>query len=225
MTRKTAPALALACACALAALTIFNGCGQKKADTDVAPALPAVDYAYDTTDIYHLELVRDRKKKDLAFLRDDDSPISAEARATFTGLKYFPPMKEFIFETVLAPFAEPEELIMATSKDKPRPMLCIGTLPFEYAGQKLQLRVYMSKDTTQERSWFIPFMDETTDEETYMSGRYLDLAPAAPGQPVTLDFNRAYNPYCAYNDRYDCPIPPNENRLPVAILAGEKKPH
>ena len=222
MTRTTAAALALVFVCALAAL---GGCGAKKDEAAAPPPRPTVDYPYDTTDIYHLELVRDRRKKDLSFLRDDDSPIPAEARETFTGLKYFPPMKEFVFETVLEPFATPEELVMATSKQKPRPMLCIGTLPFAYAGQKLQLRVYMSKDTTQERSWFIPFMDETTDEETYMSGRYLDLDPVAPGQPVTLDFNRAYNPYCAYNDRYDCPIPPNENRLPVAILAGEKKPH
>lgn len=222
MTRTTAAALALVFVCALAAL---GGCGKQQDDAAASNALPTVDYPYDTTDIYHLELVSFRKKKDLSFLRDDDSPIATEARATFTGLKYFPPMKEFVFETVLEPFAVPEELMMATSKDKPRPMLCIGTLPFEYAGQKMKLRVYTSKDTTEDPYWFIPFMDETTDEETYMSGRYLDLHPVAPGQPVTLDFNRAYNPYCSYNDRYDCAIPPNENRLPVAILAGEKKSH
>jgi len=85
----------------------------------------------------------------------------------------------------------------------------------------LRLFVYKSAEDPFARSLFIPFSDETSGSETYKAGRYLDLEEQG-GDDYELDFNLAYNPYCAYNDQYTCPIPPRENKLPIRILAGEK---
>jgi len=96
-----------------------------------------------------------------------------------------------------------------------------GRVEFDLNGMRLRLVVYKSAEDPFARSLFIPFSDETSGRETYGSGRYLDLEEQG-GDDYELDFNLAYNPYCAYNDQYTCPIPPRENRLPVRILAGEK---
>jgi hypothetical protein len=71
--------------------------------------------------------------------------------------------------------------------------------------------------------YFLPFMDATSGDETYGAGRYLEIEPL-PGGKLLVDFNMAYNPYCAYNEYWSCPIPPKENRLSVPIEAGEKQP-
>jgi len=103
-------------------------------------------------------------------------------------------------------------------------------LKFSLEGQTLTLNVYesveLSKKAGYEDYLFIPFTDLTNGDETYGGGRYLDLRQEALRQkPVRLDFNRAYNPYCAYSKGYSCPIPPAENWLPVAIRGGVKSPH
>lgn len=103
-----------------------------------------------------------------------------------------------------------------------------GTLSFVLDGQPLQLQVYQSQDLLQRAEYrnylFLPFTDLTKADETYEGGRYLDLSTAdIQNNTVRLDFNKAYNPYCAYvSGKYNCPIPPKENALPVAIRAGEK---
>lgn len=80
---------------------------------------------------------------------------------------------------------------------------------------------FKAADDPVAQALFVPFVDETSGKETYGSGRYLDLEQAR-GDDYVLDFNMAYNPYCAYNDDYVCPIPPRENKLPIEIRAGEK---
>ena len=103
-----------------------------------------------------------------------------------------------------------------------------GTLSFQLDGQSLELQVYQSQDLMQRAEYrnylFLPFTDLTNANETYEGGRYLDLTTAdIQNNTVLLDFNKAYNPYCAYvSGKYNCPIPPRENTLPVAIWAGEK---
>jgi uncharacterized protein (DUF1684 family) len=86
----------------------------------------------------------------------------------------------------------------------------------------LRLRAFAEEGSNGERL-FVPFADETSGRETYGAGRYLDLDRTSTGIYV-IDFNTAYNPYCAYNPTYDCPVPPKENRLPLPIRAGEKMP-
>jgi uncharacterized protein (DUF1684 family) len=86
----------------------------------------------------------------------------------------------------------------------------------------MKLRAFAEEGSNGERL-FVPFTDATTGQETYGAGRYLDLDRTSTGIYV-VDFNTAYNPYCAYNPTYDCPVPPKDNRLPVPIRAGEKTP-
>lgn len=103
-----------------------------------------------------------------------------------------------------------------------------GTLSFVVSGKPLRLNVYQSQDlllsATYKNYLFLPFTDSTTGYETYGGGRYMDLSTKdIQDNAVILDFNKAYNPYCAYvTGKYNCPIPPKENALPVAIRAGEK---
>ncbi|NIW46752.1 MAG: DUF1684 domain-containing protein, partial [Gammaproteobacteria bacterium] len=92
-----------------------------------------------------------------------------------------------------------------------------GTFDFEVEGEKATLTIYMNQ-----HGFFLPFVDSLANEETYGAGRYLEPEPQ-PGGRFLIDFNLAYNPYCAYNERWSCPLTPWENRLKVPIRAGEKK--
>jgi uncharacterized protein (DUF1684 family) len=110
---------------------------------------------------------------------------------------------------------------MITSTGSAREYLKYGQFTFDVNGEAATLQVYQDAD---DGYFFLPFVDATAPEETYGAGRYLDIEPTAGGQ-FTIDFNYAYNPYCAYSDRWSCPIPPKENRLTVRIEAGEKNYH
>jgi uncharacterized protein len=198
----------------LCALLVWPGCGRKTGRTDSEATI-------DSSDVYTLKVLRNRKVKDLELLRDEKSPLTATDRESFTGLQYYPPARDLVFESVLERLPKPEQVMLATSKDRPRAMFCIGRLPFEYEGARHALRVYISADTSRGDDWFIPFKDATNGDETYAAGRFIDI-PSPRSDTTFLDFNDAYNPYCAYNHRYDCPIPPKENELPIAIRAGEK---
>jgi uncharacterized protein len=200
----------------LSSLVVLSACSKQ------SPPAQKAGTAIDTNDVYSLEVRKDRKEKDLYFLTGENTPLLATDKEEFQGLNYYPPSKEFAFMTALKRFPAPEPTVIATSKNKPRNMLCIGTLPFRYQGKDYALRVYMPTDTTEEHYWFIPFTDATTGTETYGAGRFIDIEHPTTDSTF-LDFNYAYNPYCAYNERYDCPIPPRENALPFAIRAGEKK--
>jgi uncharacterized protein (DUF1684 family) len=99
----------------------------------------------------------------------------------------------------------------------------VGQLQFTLAGQQMTLDAFVEDGTQQIAQLFVPFADQTTGTETYGAGRYLDLKPTSTGFYV-IDFNRAYNPTCAYNPTWECPYPPPSNRLKIAIRAGEKAP-
>jgi uncharacterized protein len=163
-----------------------------------------------------------RKEKDHFFKSDLDSPILPEGRSGFRGLVYYPPDPSFRVTARLARLDKPELVLIETNTGTARAYLKYGTLNFNVDGVNMQLVVYKSTEDPYAPSMFVPFSDETSGFETYMSGRYLDLEESG-GDHYELDFNMAYNPYCAYNNRYTCPIPPKENKLPVKILAGEKK--
>lgn len=195
-------------------LLLASACGSKHGEQQNA--------AVDTSDVYTLEVLKDRLEKDKYFLSSPDTPVKASDITLFKGLAYFPPDKRYAIPVVLQRLAAPEEIVMATSKDKPRSMLRIGYFSFEIEGQPCTLQVYAPKDTSDGMYWFIPFADQTNDEETYAGGRYIDIDDTR-SDSTFLDFNYAYSPYCAYNERYDCPIPPVDNVLPVFIRAGEKR--
>jgi uncharacterized protein len=169
---------------------------------------------------FERELLSLREEKD-SFLRSDiDSPIPLGERSNFHGLKYFPPDERFRFASKLERFDMPKPIMMATSTGTRQAYLRYGAFAFENEGRRLKLIAYKSAEDPYARSLFVPFSDQTSGRETYAAGRYLDLEEHG-GDDYELDFNMAYNPYCAYSEEYTCPVPPVENKLPVSIHAGE----
>ena len=159
-----------------------------------------------------------RKRKDEFFKTGHESPIPTEELSTFAGLKYFEKNLSLRFEIPLEK-VPPQALEFETSTGEKRTYQKVGKLKFEVGGQPAELALYQSDSG----SYFLPFRDTTSGKETYGAGRYLEVEEKE-GKFV-LDFNFAYNPYCAYSPNFSCPLPPLENWLKVAIEAGEKNYH
>ncbi|MEP7032674.1 MAG: DUF1684 domain-containing protein [Actinomycetota bacterium] len=162
-----------------------------------------------------------RADKD-AFFRDDArSPLTDEQRARFTGLSYFPETPELEIEGALetdgVDLSEP--IVMQTSTGGEQTYHRAGVVRFEVDGQPTQVTLYSSPDM---HELFLPFRDATSGKDTYGAGRYLEVDRPGEDGHVVIDFNAAYNPYCAYNPNWSCPIPPGENWLAVPIRAGEE---
>lgn len=163
-----------------------------------------------------------RAEKDRYFRRASNSPIPREDRGAFDGLAYYPYDEDLVFQVALEEGDDPEEVVMATSAEgRQAAYRRVGSFAFEVDGAPRRLYAYRQTHGHGPPSLFIPFRDATSGEETYGAGRYLDLEVESSGAYV-LDFNEAYNPYCAYSEEYVCPLPPRENWLDVPIEAGEK---
>ena len=159
-----------------------------------------------------------REQKD-AYMRSLDGPLTDDQRAVFHGLKYFPARLDFVFEVPVEPAAL-DTVRFLTSTNTVEPYLRFGTLRFQHQGRSYALTLYRSLDG----HLFLPFTDATSGHETYGAGRYVEPEPL-PGERYRLDFNHAYNPYCAYNSHWTCPIAPAENHLALRVEAGEKSFH
>jgi uncharacterized protein (DUF1684 family) len=154
------------------------------------------------------------------------SPLKTEDRAHFTHLVRFAPDSTYCVLARFTPVKDAEPFAMQTSTVRQPMFKTHGTLLFTLNGVEYMVSVYEDAvpDPRYPGYLFLPFTDLTNGEQTYGAGRYLDLkAPLA--DTVILDFNKAYNPYCAYNDKYSCPIPPSENHLPTTVKAGVLKFH
>lgn len=174
-------------------------------------------------DVYVKVLSAAREFKDKDFRESPDSPIPKDKRNTLLPLKYFPVDPAYSVPASLKLADERPAFEMPTSSGALRKMELVGTLEFTLQGEKRSLGAFVPEGTQQITSLFIPFADLTTGMDTYVAGRYLDIDPTTTGYYM-IDFNRAYNPYCAYNASYECPYPPQSNRLKIAIRAGEKAP-
>ncbi len=162
-----------------------------------------------------------RKEKDRYFATEHSSPIPHEDRAKFCGLNYFPPDAKYSIKTKLYGYDRPRIILMTTSKGTNQKFYEFGYFDFEIGGHKAKLQAYKSAER-EDKELFVPFRDKTSGNESYPAARYLDLRMSDNDQYM-LDFNFAYNPYCAYSDDYVCPLPPKENWLDIEIRAGEKK--
>ncbi len=171
---------------------------------------------------YVSEVIEDRANKDRSFLEDPETPIPPDKQKTLIPLPYFPVSPEYSVPAALRLADERPVFEMPTSTGTLRKYQLVGEIEFVFGGQPMTLGAFV-EDGAEIRSLFVPFADATTGTETYSAGRYLDLHPTPTGL-YTLDFNRAYNPYCAYNSKYECPFPPPSNRLKVQIRAGENAP-
>jgi uncharacterized protein (DUF1684 family) len=162
-----------------------------------------------------------RTDKDTFMRQSSQSPVPADQRAAFAPLVYFPIDPSYRAPAALEDLAEGPAVDMPTSTGQIRKMRRVGRLSFTLKGRPFTLSAFVEADEKDMRRLFVPFRDLTNGTETYQGGRYLDLDRTATGI-YDLDFNKAYHPFCYYNASYDCPIPPSENRLSIAIRAGEK---
>lgn len=158
-----------------------------------------------------------RKMKDLFFKQDPHSPLTEGQKEVFQGLDYYPENGDLRFVTRAEPFSEQKEVLIHTSTGDQGKYIRYGRLKFEVDGQPAELTLYLDS----RGQAFLPFADQTCGGETYGAGRYLE--PDDLGEDMFLvDFNLAYNPWCAYSPLYSCPLPPEENKLSVPIRAGER---
>lgn len=169
-----------------------------------------------------IESHRDHYKKE--FLKSSNSPLK---EADLANLRFFDPdsVYKVVANFVRTPKSEP--FSMPTYSGIQKEYIKYGELHFKIYDQNISLSVYQSLSLRQQPMYrdylFIPFKDATSAHETYGGGRYMDIKMGdIKGGTCTLDFNKAYNPYCAYSDGYNCPIPPKENHLSIKVMAGEK---
>jgi uncharacterized protein (DUF1684 family) len=165
------------------------------------------------------ELEEFRASKDEFFVRHPQSPLTSEQKQNFHGLNYFDENKDLQMEVHVDKFPEQKQIVIQTSTGQSQPYTRYGKFKFSVDGQEVELTLYSS-----DHGFFLPFADSLAGEETYPAGRYLEPDPL-PGDRFLVDFNMAYNPYCAYNEIWSCPLTPPENRLNVPIRAGEKMFH
>ena len=162
------------------------------------------------------ELTDFREEKDAFFQRHPQSPLTPDQKRGFTGLNYFPENDALRLEVTVDPLNDQQPMQMQTSTGGVQSYIRYGRFHFQVEGQEAELTIYQN-----ENGFFLPFVDSLAGKETYPAGRYLEPEPL-PDNRFFVDFNLAYNPYCAYNEMWSCPITPPENRLKIPIHAGEK---
>ena len=157
-----------------------------------------------------------RTSKDDFFASHPQSPLTYEQKQDFHGLSYFDENPDLNLEVEVEKFSDQKEIVIQTSTGQTQTYIRYGKFEFTVDGQQAELTLYSN-----EHGFFLPFVDSLAGKETYPAGRYLEPDPL-PGDRFIIDFNMAYNPYCAYNEMWSCPLTPPENRLKVPIRAGEK---
>ena len=162
------------------------------------------------------QVMKYRRDKDVYFKSSLESPLTPDQRQIFEGLAYYEYNPDMALHIQIERINPPEMAQIFTTKDGIRNYGRFGFFSFVVDEQTVTLTIYQSP-----HGFFLPFVDD--NPETYPAGRYLEPLRADDDE-FFVDFNLAYNPFCAYNDRWECPITPVENRLPVAIRAGEKLP-
>jgi uncharacterized protein (DUF1684 family) len=188
----------------------------------------APDASASRTDVVSWRSIRDQVFSEAAecgspSATEDCSPVPKARRPDLLPLRYYDIDPGYNVPAALRLSDSRPVFEMPTSIGTLRRMERVGVLEFRLNGQSMTLAAFVPEGTQRIESLFVPFADQTTGGETYSAGRYLDLHPTPTGV-YAIDFNRAYNPYCAYNDTYECPFPPASNRLKTPIRAGEKAP-
>jgi len=175
-------------------------------------------------DDYASSLMQQRKVMVSQLLANPRSPLDA---TTIRNVRFYEPNDSFLFETIFLPLTDTATLNFATSSGEEKQYRPYAKVFFRFGGSMHQLTLYESIKFRNHPLFgdklFLPFWDETNSESTYGGGRYLDISKAnLDSGNFQLDFNKAYNPWCAYGDGFSCPVPPTDNRLSFAVRAGEK---
>lgn len=162
----------------------------------------------------------ERRTKDESFRMDEESPIPASIRQAFKGLHYFPPNPDMAVNARFMAETTSDTVELSSTRGEIRRYMRAGIFSFTIGGRACSL-VAFRPTTGEHRILFVPFRDSTSGITSYPAARYMEVFDTGDSLYV-LDFNGAYNPWCAYNDRFSCTLPPQSNVLSVAITAGEK---
>ncbi len=197
-------------------LFVVLGCNGKKKYHDEVTTIKA------TSSSAYNAIVAYQNKQNESFKNPETSPLPDRYRKNFEGLEFFKPDTSYVVKATLIRIPEAIPFMMPTNTDRRAEEYVYGVLHFALKGKPYQLEVYKGTDEEEEENYlFLPFMDATNGQETYGGGRYIDLT-IPKEDTLVLDFNKAYNPYCAYNKKYSCPKVPKVNSLPIQIKAGVK---
>ncbi|MDH5397796.1 MAG: DUF1684 domain-containing protein [Cyclobacteriaceae bacterium] len=171
------------------------------------------------------EIIKFQRELNKEFNDPKESPLPEEDLKKFSGHPFYPIDEKFRIEAKFTRIENPVSFQMQTTTDRLPVYDIYGQATFQLEGKTYILNIYQSHRLREKKEYkdylFLPFTDLTNGEETYGGGRYIDLA-IPPDNIIVVDFNKAYNPYCAYNYKYSCPIPPKENNIDTAITAGVK---
>jgi uncharacterized protein (DUF1684 family) len=172
--------------------------------------------------VYEMELTIKRIENSEKMKNPETTIIGKDLQDKFDGLKYYPVDESWKMMGSYQKIDSSDIFEMTTTTERVIPMKKAGKITFWVEGNSHELFAYRNMDHPDE-DLFVPFLDLTNGDETYGGGRYLDI-PSPDSDSILIDFNLAYNPYCAYNHDYSCPVPPLENTLHIAVSAGEKTP-
>lgn len=168
------------------------------------------------------QIEKERAEKDDYMRSSSESPF-ADSLLAFRGLSYFPVDENYRISANLVPIESRKTVTLLTNDGLEQRYLEYAYAEFSIDGVACKLLILEIIDMGPTRgTLFLAFADKTSTVETYGAGRYLDIKKVPGSTSVTLDFNKAYNPYCAYTDSFSCPFPPRENILDVEIRAGEQ---
>jgi uncharacterized protein len=174
---------------------------------------------------YISQIKKEREEKDRFMRTSKESPFADNVQS-FTGLNYYPPDLKWKVTASLIPIENKKAVVLTTNDGKEERYMEYAYAQFDFSGFRNRLLILEVIAMGPSRGkLFLAFGDGTSAEETYGAGRYLDVAKAPGANTITLDFNKAYNPYCAYTEKFSCPLPPSENLLTIPIQAGEKSYH
>ncbi|GAB4327443.1 MAG: DUF1684 domain-containing protein [Bacteroidales bacterium] len=194
--------------------------------TLIIPAMADAQPRPDMIRAYTDSIARFRQGKNIRFLYDDASPLTPEQKQNFEGLKYFPARYQYLIKGTFEAYDQPDTVELKTTTDRSPAYVVRGIIRFRFEGKSYSLLAFQNlkllEINPEDNKLLIPFRDLTAGRETYGGGRYIDCTIPGEGQMIELDFNKAYNPYCAYNPKYSCVLPPPENELPFRVEAGEK---
>lgn len=172
------------------------------------------------------EIKQYREEQNNEFLNPDKSPLTPEERSAFEGHEFFRADEAYRIKARFEPTPKDKPFPLGTSKGGTQLYKRIGILHFELKGKRYTMEAYLQvqrfRIPGQKPIVFLPLVDETTAITTYGGGRYLHYEGIPEGTEWVIDFNKLYNPYCAYSDKYECPMVPEPNHLPLAIEAGIK---
>lgn len=175
------------------------------------------------TDSLNNSIIEFQKGLNKEYMDSTTSPLTKEDRAKFFGHLFFPPNLKFCVNAEFYRTPKEKTFKMKTTTTREPEYIKYGYIVFKIDGVAYKLNVYQSVDLLKKEQYkdylFLPFKDLSNDKTTYAGGRFLDLR-IPKGKKMIVDFNKAYNPYCAYNHKYSCPVPPPENFLNIDVQAG-----